>query len=480
MKIREKTNKGKNYSKHVRFENRETIIQNMQDIINSIPPGYYSDILFDSTSSLAISKSRSGENINANLKTRGFVFRIFNGERYYELSTTASGISKLKENVAKLLTNIEKKSQLELVSYPKHQINKEIPMEKDFTQITLTEKLSKINEIYTTFKKIDDQVQNSLIKYQDSIQERIFVNTEGSVLRQKIPRISAYIAPLVKVGGKTDSDYHFISGQGGFEILNAINFNLLSDLVKSSIELAQAPLPPTGKMPVVLDPSVSGFLSHAVFGYGVQGDSICEERSIWKDFYQKQVAAEILNVSDMPIDGVYGNCFFDDEGILCQKTPIIKKGVLTHFLHSRMTASLLGLEDELRGNGRRQNFMHPVYPRNSITYVEPGDYNIDEIIEDMGFGILLVKANHGLEDFSGNIHCNSKSGYIIENGEIKDRVKGVSLTGKAMDLLMAIDAVSKGPIDFIGMDSRKGLNEVVPVSFGGVYIRSKNGFVSPG
>ena len=76
------------------FADREKILQHMHDIINSVPPGYYSDILYDSTSSLAISKSRSGENINANLKTRGFVFRIFNGERYYELSTTASGISK--------------------------------------------------------------------------------------------------------------------------------------------------------------------------------------------------------------------------------------------------------------------------------------------------------------------------------------------------------------------------------------------------
>ncbi|UYP48197.1 hypothetical protein NEF87_004482 [Candidatus Lokiarchaeum ossiferum] len=464
----------------VRFEDRENIIQNMQEIVNSIPSKYYSDILFDTTSSLTVSKSRSGEKVNANLKTRGFVFRIYNGERYYELSTAATGISKLKENVAKLLSNIEKKSTIELVSYPKHEIDRDVPMNIDFTQMALSDKLSKINNVYDTLKKIDDRVQNSVIRYQDSIQERIFVNTEGSILRQKIPRISTYLAPLVKVDGRSDSDYHFVSGQGGFEVLNAINHALLSDLVKSSIELAQAPLPPTGKMPVVLDPSVSGFLSHAVFGHGVQGDAIYEERSVWKNHYQKQVASEILSITDKPIDGIYGNYFFDDEGVLCQKTPLIEKGILKNFLHSRMTASLLGMEGDLHGNGRRQSFMHPIFPRNSNTFIEPGDYDIDEIISEMEYGLLLVKASHGLEDFDGSIHCNSKSGYVIENGEIKDRVKGISLSGDAINMLMAVDAVSKGPVDFIGMNSRKGLNEMVPISFGGVYIRSTNGFVSPG
>jgi len=38
--------------------------------------------------------------------------------------------------------------------------------------------------------------------------------------------------------------------------------------------------------------------------------------------------------------------------------------------------------DQLMGNGRRQDFLHPLYPRNSNTYFEPGNSSLDEMIGD--------------------------------------------------------------------------------------------------
>ena len=190
--------------------------------------------------------------------------------------------------------------------------------------------------------------------------------------------------------------------------------------------------------------------------------------------------SEIVNIIDKPVDGVYGNYFFDDEGVLCQKTPILENGVLTHFLHSRITASLLEMREQLHGNGRRENFMHPIYPRNSNTFLEPGDYSFEEMISEMKCGILMSKGSFGMEDFDGSIHCNSKTGFLIENGEITTRVKGIAISGSAIDMFMAADAITKGPVDYFGLESRKGLNEIVPVTYGGVYLRTQKGFISPG
>jgi TldD protein len=140
----------------------------------------------------------------------------------------------------------------------------------------------------------------------------------------------------------------------------------------------------------------------------------------------------------------------------------------------------LGMPDALRGNGRRQNFMHPIYPRNSNTFFEPGDHNVQEMIQSVKFGVLIENGEYGMEEFDGSIQCNSKTGHLIENGEITKRIKGVAISGNARDFLMSIDAVSKGPPVFVGLNSRKGLDEWVPVTYGGVYIKAEKAFINPG
>jgi predicted Zn-dependent protease len=86
-----------------------------------------------------------------------------------------------------------------------------------------------------------------------------------------------------------------------------------------------------------------------------------------------------------------------------------------------------------------------------------------------------------MEDpIGGGIQTNSRSGYLIENGEISTRVKSIAISGNALDLLMSIDAVSKGPISRVSFESRKGREDIVPVSFGGVFVRAQNAFISPG
>ena len=45
---------------------------------------------------------------------------------------------------------------------------------------------------------------------------------------------------------------------------------------------------------------------------------------------------------------------FDDEGVPGQKTYMVKEGILTSFLHDRISAKHFGVEPT--GNGRRESF----------------------------------------------------------------------------------------------------------------------------
>lgn len=457
---------------------KDEIMNNMEDIIHSVPPHYYADILYDSMAVFTIKRSKSGTTFNVKPKMRGFVFRIFNGKKYFEISHP--DIIRLKLQVEELLPKLTSFSDIELVSYPKHSLDQELKMGKDFTEIPVQDKITQIDNYYQEITSQDSRIKNLFINFQDSIQERIFYNTEGSRLRQVLPRVGIQLMPVVKAEGKVDSNKMTISGQGGWEILDTLTPDLLHAFVIESIDITLAELPPSGILPVICDPSFSGMVAHTIFGHGVQADAIVSDRSYWKRFYNQQVASELVNISDSAQTGAYGNYIFDDEGVLSQKSPLVENGILTHYLHSRITASILNMPNSLYGNGRRQNFMHPIYPRNSNTYFEPGDYELEEMIRGISYGLLIENGDYGMEEFDGSVQGNSTSGFLIENGEIKKRVKGIALTGQARDFLMSIDAVSKGPVQFTGLNSRKGLDEWVPVTYGGVYVRAEHGFVSPG
>ncbi len=103
------------------------------------------------------------------------------------------------------------------------------------------------------------------------------------------------------------------------------------------------------------------------------------------------------------------------------------------------------------------------------------------MIQEIGSGLLLHTDSFGMEDpLGGGVQVTSKKGYLVENGELTTLTKGITLSGPVLDLLHQINAVSKGPVEFDGGVCGKGVEDVVPVSSGGVYIRVKRAIVSPG
>jgi TldD protein len=456
----------------------------MQNMIGIVPTKYYCDLLFDSSSKLTIRKSFGDESVFQNLKNRGLVFRIFDGRKFHEISTSLSEISLLKEKIQRLILRIDYDPQINLITSPPKTIASTFnqPNFQDFTQVELQHKLDKISKFYSIMESSDNSIINPEINYFDNILERIYVNSEGSVMRQTIPRVGINFRPMVKIENKIDYDSLTINGVGGLEILKKINQETLTQLVISSKELCEAPSPPHGVLPVILGPTIAGAMAHAIFGHGVQADQILRGRSMLENYYQEQVASEIVSISDCATEiNQYGSYSFDDEGIIPQKTIIVKDGILSNYIHSRFTASVLDQPEQLKGNGRRQDFQHPLYPRNSNTFFERGDHNLEEMISDIKLGVLVHNLDFGMEDLiNGTIQINSRSGYLIENGEKTKRLKSVALTGDSLEYLKSISAISKHPMHFLGYESRKGREDIVPVSFGGSYIKVDRAIIGSG
>ena len=115
------------------------------------------------------------------------------------------------------------------------------------------------------------------------------------------------------------------------------------------------------------------------------------------------------------------------------------------------------------------------------TYFEAGDWKLEEMIEELKYGVMLIRGYFGMEDpIAGGMQVTSKKGYLIENGEKSQLLSAITLSGYVLEVLKSIDAVGKGPVQYHGGSCGKGHEDFVPVTTGGPYLRAQTAVVSPG
>lgn len=151
---------------------------------------------------------------------------------------------------------------------------------------------------------------------------------------------------------------------------------------------------------------------------------------------------------------------FDDEGVKAEKKTVIEKGIFKEFLHSRETAIKLKGKP---GNSRSQGVMEPII-RMSNTYIDEGDYSFDELVESVKNGVYLIGTRGGeTNPATGYFHFNAQYGYLIINGEIREMIRDVSLSGHTLEILKDIKIGKEVKFE-PGFCGKSG--QLVPVSDG--------------
>ena len=140
--------------------------------------------------------------------------------------------------------------------------------------------------------------------------------------------------------------------------------------------------------------------------------------------------------------GAWGTVYCDDEGNPGRKTVLVDRGRFIGGLHDRETAA--ALHASVTGNARRADFLSRLFVRMTNTYVEPGDWTLEELVREVKHGVLMEHATSGIEDpQGGQMQIKVKKGRRIENGQLIDRVTSMALSGKVLDVLKAIRGMSR-------------------------------------
>ncbi|MBD3197036.1 MAG: hypothetical protein GF317_18425 [Candidatus Lokiarchaeota archaeon] len=355
----------------------------------------------------------------------------------------------------------------------------EIKSKKNLLDVGIEEKIELVKHHEKTSSTFNSNIKNTHTFYYDVTAQTIFVNSFGSEIKQDLSLLRIYNEVYAAKNGLVQRGRNSVGGLGGFEITTTDKAKKISKKsAKQATELLDAKSPIGGSFTLIMDPKLTGTFIHEAFGHACEADHILNKESILEGKIGKKVALDKVTIIDDPTMGkgkelglpyeLYGSYFVDDEGIPAQKLRIIEDGILKNYLHNLETASRMG--EKPNGHGRASSSTSKPQVRMGITLLQPGDWKLDEIIEETNEGILCEDFQYGYTDpTSGNFQFKCKMSYKIENGEKRELMRDVALSGMTLEVLNRISAIGNKISYSDGMCGKGG--QGVRVCDGGPYIR---------
>ncbi len=320
----------------------------------------------------------------------------------------------------------------------------------------------------------DSVIKSVTTVYSDGVDATSVFSTHGDEVYSEVTR-TVIQSHVIARDGELVTSYRFrIGGTMGFEIFDEEDpTSRARDAVESVKRILGAKSPPGGKMTVIADPRLTGVFIHEALGHASEGDLVSAGGSVLRGLLGKEIASPLVSVYDDPtLRGLFGSFPFDDEGTPSRKKTIIENGVLVGYLLDRESAHRLSLEPN--GSARAQSYAHVPQVRMSNTYVGKGDMSFDELVEDIKIGIYALGTRGGeVNPTLGTFQFGAQESFLIEDGEVKEPLRDVAISGNILQTLKDIDGVGKdlviGDPGFCG----KG-GQMVPVGDGGPHIRIRN------
>lgn len=310
-------------------------------------------------------------------------------------------------------------------------------------EVTLNHRIPYLEKLNAKIFSLDSRVRKVQVYLWDSTSHVFFCNTEGVSYYDYRPMVSFMATCIMEENGKLENGFATRSYRKGFEFMTDDIVEILArEAVDNTSILFKAIKPKGGEMPVVMGAGGSGILLHEAIGHAFEADFNRKNVSIFSDQLNKKVCNEHINVVD---DGTIpfnrGSVNFDDEGVEGQKTYIIKEGVLTSYLHDRISAKHYGVAPT--GNGRRDTFRNVPIPRMRATYMEAGNMKEEDIISTVKNGIFVDQFTNGqVQIGAGDFTFFVKSGYLIEDGKLTQPIKDINIIGNGPKALADITMVA--------------------------------------
>lgn len=313
---------------------------------------------------------------------------------------------------------------------------------KPLDEIAAGKKIEKVKAANETARGFDKMIRQVKVMYQDGTRKVLIANSNGEQAEDNRTDIIFMAHVVASDGTIIQTGYESAGGFMGFELFDIETPEKIAKTAASrAIMMLKAEKAPAGEMTVVLSSEAGGTMIHEAVGHGLEGDFIQQGLSVYSKRLGEKIASPLITViDDSTLPAKRGSFRFDDEGTPSQRTILVEDGVLKQFMYDRLSAIKDGKTST--GNGRRMSYKYRPIPRMTNTFIARGKMNPSEIVESVKKGLFVKKMGGGeVNIVNGDFVFEVSEGYLIEDGKIKQPVRGATLTGNGPEILKEIDMV---------------------------------------
>jgi len=430
-------------------------LDDLQSLMNlvSVKNVKYADIRYEHvfTTSISIKRTRNNrtEAIIIPSTTKGISTRILVENSWGFSHTSLTDKKDIEKSIQESIkiakaTSKYKKEKIELSDAKRVQGKYALNVKKEFSNIPINEKIELLRKTTELAFETSKNVIKVEIDYEDNVKRKLLVSTDGVKAEMQRSEYTIRIKTIAKEDEKITETIKRIGGVGGWE---KITFKELEEKTIEGAKEAENLLkakkkPPSGKTTVILSPQIAGTLIHEALGHAMEGDIVAAGFSILANKINSKVGSELVTIVDDPTIEAYGLYWFDDDGTPAQKTILVEKGILKTFMHNRETA--WKLKAQPTSNSYAVSYEYLPIVRQTNIMLMPGDWTLEEMIEDIKSGLLIGSSSGGTAATSiGTFQFGFQYAHLIKNGEIKEVTKGSSIAGSMFDALKNVDALGK-------------------------------------
>ncbi|WP_457557817.1 TldD/PmbA family protein [Candidatus Harpocratesius sp.] len=337
-------------------------------------------------------------------------------------------------------------------------------------------------------QEFGEDLPNRTIMVNLSHELKYICTNEGSKVRSEImqPILHTFNTALGKYG--TEQRFFGIGGTGGWEWFERqkIQQTVMND-AKAMVKAAKFAEPmKLDKVDVIVSSEVAGIMAHENVGHPSEADRILgrEGAQAGESFYidllkNKNLGEvrlgnpEVTIIEDPTIPGSSGYYLYDDECVKARPRTLIKEGMLNELLLNREFAFKFGLQSNAAA--RAETFEREPIVRMANTYFKPGSFTLEELAEDIKYGILMNSFTEwNIDDRRYQSKYVGLECYLIQNGEITEKmVRRPILELTTKGILGSVDGVSKSTDYSHGTCGKGDPGQGVPVWMGGGQVRMR-------
>ncbi|NLJ58277.1 MAG: TldD/PmbA family protein, partial [Tissierellia bacterium] len=372
----------------------------------------------------------------------GVGIRIFKGFNSVYAYTNKSNRETLIETAKKAAKALEGNSQDITINLLKTDVQNINSIKIDPSTVEKTKKVEVMRQAYNTAFNYSDLVTQVTVNYTDYIQNIMIANSEGLWKEDSRVRSRLGISSVASKDGEMQSGFFGPGASQGYEFFENLDIDYYAkEASRVAVNMLNAKYSPSGRMPVIIDNGFGGVIFHEACGHGLEATSVAKGLSVFAGKIGQQIASPLVTaIDDGSIPKEWGSYTIDDEGTPSRPNVLIEKGILKGYMVDKLNARRMNMD--VTGSSRRQSFRYAPTSRMSNTYIDAGNSSPEEIIANTEKGLYAKNMGGGsVNPSTGEFNFAVMEGYIVENGKIKEAVRGATLIGKGTDILNKIDMV---------------------------------------